>query len=77
MKEKSNEENDISIEKEKKNNEEAKYDDSKIIINTKLDLNKIPLTAILHENLFKFKGDYFKKLYEEAENEEKKIILYY
>ena len=44
----------------------------KIIINSKLDLSKIPISTILHENLLNFKGDYFKKLYEEAEKEEPK-----
>ena len=46
----------------------------KIIINSKLDLSKIPISTILHENLLNFKGDYFKKLYEEAEKEEKKEL---
>ena len=72
MKESNKENNKRNSIEKTNNNEEAKYDDSKIIINTKLDLNKIPLTAILHENLFNFKGAYFKKLYEDAENEEKK-----
>ena len=47
---------------------------TKIKINTKLDLNKIPLKILLHENLSNFEGDYFKKLYEEAEEEEKKEL---
>lgn len=47
---------------------------SKIIIDSKLDLCKIPINTILHENLLNFKGAYFKKLYEEAEKEEKKEL---
>lgn len=51
---------------------EDKKTNSKFIMNSKLDLYKIPLNTILHGNLLNFKGDYFKKLYEEAEKEENK-----
>ena len=51
---------------------EDKENGSKIIMNSKLDLYKIPLNTILHGNLLNFEGEYFKKLYEEAEKEEKK-----
>ena len=54
--------------------EESKSNNPKIIINSKLDLNKISLNAILHENLLNFDGDYFKKLYEQAEKEESKEL---
>ena len=52
--------------------EEPKLNKSKIVINSKLDLNKLPLNTIIHENLLNFEGEYYKKLYEEAEKEEKK-----
>lgn len=45
---------------------------SKIIINSKLDLSKIPLDKILHENILNFQGLYYKRLYEEAKKEEEK-----
>ena len=54
--------------------EESKSNNPKIIINSKLDLNKISLNTILHENLLNFDGDYFKKLYEQAEKEESKEL---
>ena len=63
MKDKNDEPHNISG--DNKNN-------SKIIMNSKLDLYKIPLNTILHGNLLNFEGEYFKKLYEEAEKEEKK-----
>lgn len=58
------------------NNESNKntQNNTKININTKLDLNKIPLKTFLHENLNNFGGDYFKKLYDEAVEEEKKEL---
>ena len=53
---------------------EDKENGSKIIMNSKLDLYKIPLNEILHGNLLNFQGDYFKKLIEEAEKEEKEYF---
>ena len=41
-----------------------------IIINDKSDLNKISLNCIINENLLKFGGTYFNKLYEKAGYEE-------
>ena len=41
-----------------------------IIINDKSDLNKISLNDIINENLLKFGGTYFNKLYEKARYEE-------
>ena len=61
-----------NIKKNLESLEKIKSNDNKIIINTKLDLNKIPLNTIIHGNLFNFEGEYFKKLYEKAEKEENK-----
>ena len=44
---------------------------SKININKKSDLNEITLETILNEKLINFGGDYYNKLYEKAEREEK------
>ena len=61
-----------NIKKNLESLEKIKSNDNKIIINSKLDLNKIPLNTIIHGNLFNFEGEYFKKLYEKAEKEENK-----
>ena len=66
-----NENKEEKKEKSFENNEQINPKDNKIIINSKLDLNKIPLNTIIHGNLFNFKGEYFIKLYEEVEKEEK------
>ena len=53
-----------------KNREKNKKIKPEIIINDKSDLNKISLNDIINENLLKFGGTYFNKLYEKARNEE-------
>lgn len=56
-------------------NNESESNNPKILINSKMDLSKIPISTIIHENLLNFEGEYFKKLYEEAEEEEKKELM--
>ena len=53
-----------------KNREKNKKIKPEIIINDKSDLNKISLNDIINENLLKFGGTYFNKLYEKARYEE-------
>ena len=53
-------------------NTNDKSNNSKIIINSKLDLSRISFSKILSENIQNFEGEYFKRLYEEDEKEEKK-----
>ena len=52
-----------------KNREKNKKIKPEIIINDKSDLNKISLNDIINENLLKFGGTYFNKLYEKARYE--------
>ena len=67
----------IDFEKEKhklfiniKSKEKNKGVKSKIIINEKIDLNKLLLYEIINTNLLNFGGNYFNKLYENAKYEE-------
>ena len=67
----------IDFEKEKhklfiniKSKEKNKGVKSKIIINEKIDLNKLSLDEIINTNLLNFGGNYFNKLYENAKYEE-------
>lgn len=53
-----------------KNREKNKKIKPEIIINDKSDLNKISLNDIINENILKFGGTYFNKLYEKARYEE-------
>ena len=67
----------IDFEKEKhklfiniKSKEKNKDIKSKIVINEKIDLNKLSLDEIINTNLLNFGGNYFNKLYENAKYEE-------
>ena len=53
--------------KSKEKNKDIK---SKIVINEKIDLNKLSLDEIINTNLLNFGGNYFNKLYENAKYEE-------
>ena len=53
-----------------KNREKNKKIKNEIIINDKSDLNKISLNDVINENILKFGGTYFNKLYEKARYEE-------
>ena len=53
--------------KSKEKNKDIK---SKIVINEKIDLNKLSLDEIINTNLLYFEGKYFNKLYENAKYEE-------